>query len=409
MKVLWNAWHGEGEIDLAFPATWRVEKVQMTDAPQADLASLAASLRKPIGTPTLKELAAESKNAAIVVEDITRPSALGDILALVIDDLVAGGLNTRDIFFIVGLGAHSPMRRQELILKLGEDVVNNFPIYQNHVHENREYLGETERGTPIYINRFLLQADLRLSVGTIVPHGLAGFAGGVKTVAVGLAGIETLYANHQLAYKLPYSNTGRIVNNELRADLEEIGRRVNHRFCANTIVNSRREIVALFAGDPIAAHRAGVKYAATVYGTRLPPPADIVVFNAYPKDTDLIQLMNSMNAVARDLQRAINADGTAVLATACTHGAGTHYLLSSGMKAYGPLKREKLNLGRRGLIVFSPNLSPFDIRHYPEDTLLCNEWSAVIKELERRHGEKAVVSVFPNAALQIPVDVIDHA
>ena len=308
MKVLWQAWYGDREIELDFPATWLVEKVQMADAPPANPDSLAESLRQPIGTPTLQELAGASAQAAIAVEDITRPSPLGQIAPLVIEELQAGGLKSENIRFIIGLGAHTPMRRQELVMKLGSTIVENFPIYQNQPHENRKYLGETQRGTPIYTNAFFLEADLRLSMGTIVPHGHAGFAGGVKTVAVGMAGIETLHANHTIAYKLPHSMAGRIEGNELRADLEEIGRKVGHRFAVNTVVNSRRELVALFAGDPVAAHRVGVRFARKVYSTTFPPPADVAVFNAYPKDTDLVQVLNSMNAVVRDLRRAIKPD-----------------------------------------------------------------------------------------------------
>ncbi len=405
MKILWQAWYGDREIELDFPETWRVEKVQMADAAPAEPDSLAERLRQPIGAPTLQELAGTSTQAAIVVEDITRPSPLGHIASLVIAELQAGGLDPENIRFIIGLGAHTPMRRQELILKLGRSIVEDFPIYQNQPHENRKYLGETQRGTPIYTNAFFLEADLRLSIGTIVPHGHAGFAGGVKTVAVGMAGIETLHANHTIAYRLPHSMAGRIEGNELRADLEEIGRKVGHRFAVNTVVNSRRELVALFAGDPVAAHRAGVRFARKVYSTRFPPPADIAVFNAYPKDTDLVQVLNSMNAVARDLRRAIKPAGSAVLATACTHGAGIHYLLSSGMRAHGPLKREKIHLGKNGLIIFSPNLSYADIEEFPQDTCLFNSWPEVVAELRRRHGNEAAVSVFPNAALQIPEEI----
>ena len=405
MKVLWQAWYGDREINLEFPETWQVEKVQMADAAQAEPASLAKSLRQPIGTPPLQELARDSKTAAIAVEDITRPSPLGRIAPLIVEELKAGGLRAEDIRFIMGLGAHTPMRRDELIMKLGREIVEEYPIFQNQPHENRKYLGETERGTPIYTNAFFWEADLRLSAGTIVPHGLAGFAGGVKTVAVGMAGIETLHANHAIAYRLPHSMAGRIKGNELRADLEEIGRKVGHRFAVNTVVNSRRELVALFAGDPVAAHRAGVSFARTVYGTVFPPPADIAVFNAYPKDTDLAQVLNSMNAVARDLRRAIKPSGSAVLATACTHGAGIHYLLSSGMRSHGPLKRERIHLGSNGLIIFSPNLSYADIPHFPEDTCLFKTWQEVIAELGRRHGDRATVSVFPNAALQIPQEI----
>jgi nickel-dependent lactate racemase len=405
MKLLWQAWYKDEEIEVAFPPSWEVERVQMADAPPATLEALAEKMQQPIGAPRLKELAAGKQKAVVVVEDITRPSALEPILLLMVKEIIAGGVTPENITFIVGLGAHTPMRLHELEMKLGREIVRNYRLYQNHAHENQAYLGETTRGTPIYINRFFLEADFRVSAGTIVPHGLAGFAGGVKTVAVGMAGIKTLHANHQLAYKLDHSMAGRITGNELRADLEEIGRLVNHHFAVNTIVNSRRELVGLFAGDPIEAHRAGVRFAHSVYKTHIPRRTDIAFFNAYPKDTDLIQLVNSMNAVARDFRRVLNQDGTPVLMTACTHGAGIHYLTSAGMPAHSKMAREKFHLGRHGIIIYSPNLSYSDIHHYPDDTHLYNEWADVISELKRRHGDRASATVFPNGALQIPDDI----
>ena len=175
MKIRWQAWYGDRAIDLDFPAGWRVEKVQMADAPPAEIAALGDSLRKPIGTPTLQELARGGSCAAIAVEDITRPSALGPIMQLVLDELRAGGLGAEDIRFIMGLGAHTPMRREELVMKLGREVVENFPIFQNQPHENRKYLGETERGTPIYTNAFFWEADLAAERGHDRPARLGGF------------------------------------------------------------------------------------------------------------------------------------------------------------------------------------------------------------------------------------------
>ena len=407
MKIRWQAWYGDHEIALDFPGGWRVNKVQMAGAPAAEPDALFEGLQNPIGSPTLKDLARDSNKAVIVVEDITRPSPLDTVLQLVLAELQDGGLKSEDIFFIMGLGAHAPMRRQELSMKLGINVLDNYRVYQNHSHDNREYVGETRRGTPVYINSHYKEADLRISVGTIVPHGHAGFAGGVKTVAVGVAAVETLYANHTISYNLPHSMAGRLRDNEMRADLEEIAGMLDHRFVVNTVVNSRRELVALFAGDPIKAHAVGAKFAHRVYGTKLPALADVAVFNAYPKDTDLVQVGNSMNAVTKDLQRAIKPDGSAVLATACSQGAGIHFLLSSGMRANGPIRRETLNLGKHGLVIYSPNLSLPDIREFPPDTLLFNEWPDVIAELTRRHGDHATVSVFPNGAIQIPADIIE--
>jgi hypothetical protein len=144
-----------------------------------------------------------------------------------------------------------------------------------------------------------------------------------------------------------------------------------------------------------------------VYTTKLPPVADVAILNVYPKDTDIAQLINAMNAVGRNFQNGIKPDGSGVMITACSQGAGMHYLDSIGMRGYAPFSREKLGLGKNGLIIFSPNLSRSDIGCFPADTTLFNEWSNVIEELKRRHGDRATVSVFPNAAIQLPDSIID--
>ena len=339
-----------------------------------------------------------------MVEDITRPAPTASLLSLIISELEAGGLKPDDIWITIALGAHAPMRRQDLIKKLGQAAVERHTVYQHQPYENLEHLGTSRLGTPIYMCRFFLDADLRISLGGITPHGIAGFGGGAKTVAIGMGGIETLYANHVRIHGLG-PMVGRVEGNDRRADMEEIARIAGLRFIVNAVMNSRRELAGLFAGDLVQAHRAGVEFARRVYATKLPDKADVVVFNAYPKDTDLVQIGNALNAVGRDLGRAMKANGSAVLVTACTHGAGIHYLFSVGMRGHSKSDRTRIGLGEHGLIIYSPNLSYRDVMHtFPPDTLLFNEWRQVVEELERRHGESASVTAFPCAALQLPED-----
>jgi hypothetical protein len=131
----------------------------------------------------------------------------------------------------------------------------------------------------------------------------------------------------------------------------------------------------------------------------------VAVFNAYPKDTNLLQSINALNVIGYDLRRAIPADGTAVLAAACTDGLGINYLESAGMRLYLRFTREMMGLGQHSAIIFSPNLTLSEVRQmYPDDTLLFNRWEQVIEELTRRHGDCASTTIFPCGALQVPAD-----
>jgi nickel-dependent lactate racemase len=405
IKIPWQAWYDETELALSFPEDWRVTVAGMADAPVVGPGAVEQALREPIGSPPLRELASRSKRAVIVVEDITRPLRTAELLPAVLAELAAGGLASDDVRFVIGLGAHTPMNRADLIKKLGHDIAQRCAVYQNTPYENCEYLGDTRLGTPVYINRFFLEADLRISLGTLTPHAYAGYGGGAKTVAVGVAGIETLHANHGRAYSSQAVSTAQVDDNVCRADMEEIARMAGLAFAINGVLNSRCELAGLFAGDLVRAHRAAAVFAGQVSATVLPPPADVAVFNAYPKDTNLLQSINALNVIGYDLRRAIPADGTAVLAAACTDGLGINYLESTGMRLYLRFTREMMGLGQHSAIIFSPDLTLSEVRQmYPDDTLLFNRWEQVIEELTRRHGDCASTTIFPCGALQVPAE-----
>jgi len=400
--VPWAAWHGDVEHELGFPAGWQVEVYPMAGAPGTTLDAVEQALQQPIGTPALADLARDSRQAVIVVEDITRPLPAAALLPAILAELERGGLVEGKVRIVIGLGAHAPMERADLIKKLGQAVVDRFPVYQHQPHENLELLGHSSHGTPVQISRFYTEADLRIGLGSITPHSYAGYGGGAKIVAVGVAGMDTLEGNHSRTLAAGAGAVDRVEDNACRAELEEIARMAGLQFIVNGVVSSRRALVEVVAGDPVQAHRAGVEIARRVYATHLPDPVDVGVFNAYPKDTDLMQSGNALNVVASDPSRVVKAEGTAVLTTACPKGLGIHYLEGTAMRCYIMHERERHFRGRR-LILYSPNLSLPEVRQaYDADTVVLNRWEDVMAELEERHGEKATAAVFPSGAVQIP-------
>jgi nickel-dependent lactate racemase len=399
MKVPWQAWYNDKEEELCFPATWHVTLASMADAQEIDSSAIDLVLSKPIGSLSLTELAKGASKVAIVVEDISRPSPTAQILPKVLTHLELSGLRREQAQIIIATGAHLSMRRSELIKKLGEDVLESVQIFQHHNYENLKYLGHSQRGTPIFINRTFLEADLRIGVGSVTPHRFAGFGGGAKLVASGLAGMDTLHAHHSRAIAGEAGGVGHVEDNQFRADLEDIAERTDLRFVVCSVVNSRRQLAGVFAGDMIKAHRAAVAFARQVYATPIPPPADIGIFNAYPKDIDLVQSLNALNVINHEISRAVRCGGSVVMTTACPEGAGIHQWSGVGMRGY-----HERDFGGYSIIIYSPNLSYPEVKQtYPADrTLVFNRWHEVITELEKRHGHKASVTVFPYASLQVP-------
>ena len=402
VKVPWQAWYGDIEKDLSLPEGWHVSVAAMNDGEPIDHRRCEQVLHSPTGTPPLEDLAKKAQRASIVVEDITRPCPTAQILPSVLASLKRGGLGHEQVRIIVGTGAHTFMHRAELLKKIGPDILENVVVSQHHPYENLAYLGESRRGTPIYINRHFLESDLRIAVGGITPHSFTGFSGGAKLVAVGIAGMDTIHANHKRAVAGEAGGVGNVAGNECRADMEEIAERAGLAFIVAGVVNSRRQLAGVFAGHMIQAHRAAAEFARRVYATPLPPPADIGIFNAYPKDIDLVQAINAFRAVDNQIDKVVRPGGTVVIASACPEGAGFHLWAGPGGR-HDLVYDQYRDFGGYQVMIYSPHLSYLEAKPtYPDNTLVFKSWQETIEELTRQHGMAASVTVFPCASLQMP-------
>lgn len=400
----WGAWLQEEERTYALPSNWTVDVAAVAGADTARSGpGLTSALAEPIQSPSLGELARGKSTAAIAVEDITRPAAAGPVLEAVLGELEAAGIPASNVRVIFALGGHGPMHRHEMMLKVGESVMNRCDVSNHHPYENLVDLGVSKRGIPIHINRYFHEAELKLAVGSIVPHPYAGFGGGGKIVLPGVAGIETLYTNHRPAVTgLSGAGLGVVEGNTARAEMEEIALAAGLAAVVNIVPGARREPLGHFFGHPVAAHRAAVEFARTVFGTQVNPGADAVVLNAYPKDGEVLQVGNAFNAYRACTPPLVREGGTIIVSAACPLGRGYHSLHGPGGRLYrDPVRREYL--GDRELVVFAPDVSTHDVRKsfwhgYPH----ARDWNEVTTILEERHPSGGRMIVIPTAPLAIP-------
>jgi nickel-dependent lactate racemase len=399
VAVPWGCWHGDGPLDLEFPPGSAVEVNWIRDSRRLTDAEIQKSVSRPIESPSLRELAAGAQSAAIAVDDITRPTPIAAVLPCLLRELAS--IPEERITIIIALGAHRPMTRAELEQKLGAEVLRRFSVEQHHPYENLIDLGRSSRGTPVLLNRSFYEAALKITVGGVLPHPYMGFGGGAKLVVPGLAGIETLQANHQPAVT---GITGGLCDAEAEArrDIEEIALAAGLQFTCNVVVNARREIAGLFCGHPVAAHRAAARVCSNVYATTAPhAPYDIVCLNAYPKDTELLQAGNTMNCYRSSNRPLAKDGGTIVITSACSTGRGYHSLHGKDMRLYRTPGAKSYLQGRE-VILFSPNLNRHDFEvSFWNQYRFWPSWSEVVRYLESKHGSGASVGVFPLAPLQI--------
>ncbi|MDH4351951.1 MAG: lactate racemase domain-containing protein [Gemmatimonadota bacterium] len=416
VEVHTGAWHGDRRLQLSFPDSWNVEVVGQSAGPALDRAAMQRALQSPIGTPRLAELAGKCRTAAIIIDDISRPTPTADILPLVLDELEAGGMSLSQVRVVIAAGGHEPASTEENLLKVGAESAARVAWELHDPDGDLVHAGESPSGIPLHINRTVMEAELKIGIGGITPHDSAGFSGGSKILVPGVAGTQSARYLHDLLKGAKHR--GGSIDNDFRRELDVITGRLGLNFIVNVILNHQRQIAHLFAGDRVLAHREGVQVAAEKFAVTPPRDAEIVVVNTYPFDPNLWfvpwgtwPLMDTPDGVTR----IAIADGS--------QGVGGHRLkpteLSLLERAHVRLKtlrprhvlKQVRHLvtsltrtqSRRRLQfdILCPHISPEDLaRRFPAATLY-RTWDEVLAALQRKHGNGSVkVAVYPCAPLQ---------
>ena len=407
IKVPQFPWYGDTELELDFPDSWEVIVPQMAgkDAPKLSDKEIREAFLNPIGTPRIAELARNKKEVVILFDDLTRPTKIDGLLPYVLEELREGGIKDENIRFIAAIGAHGAMKLMDFSKKLGPEIPCKFLVYNHNPYENCTYLGKTSRGTPVSINNEFMSCDLKIAIGSIVPHPTSGFGGGGKMVLPGVAHIDTIAANHRNLCQIAESGSivldtwGRVDDNAMRLDLEEVARMSGLDVSVNALVNLQRDTIGLFVGDLVEAHREGVKMARKVYATEAPSEADIVVANAYIKANEAALVVTLGSKMLKE------AGGDLVVIGNIPEGQICHYLVRSfgkkmGGQLWGP--QTKLPPRVKRMIALGPYLDKAGLDWVgPMDKIIIiNSWAEILAMLKKSYGDKAKVVVTPDATLQ---------
>ena len=407
-----------GNLDerLDFPVDWTLNVMRMKGEGDAVLTpqQIAAAIQKPIGTPSLRELAAGKNNVVITFDDMTRPTPAFAIAPLVLAELKAAGIKDENILFLGSFATHRPMRLDEVQGKLGMEVATKYAWLNHSCFYGCKELGTTSFKTVVQVNQNFLGADLKVTMSGIKVHYDAGYGGGAKAVLPGLSHIETVEHNHNVILRqTKTSGPVRIFKNEMRLDIIEAARMAKVDFTVQTMYDQKLRPTHVFAGDIVDAHHAAVRVAANTYCTETFQNPDIVVANAYPQNAEAYN-------PARWLRYSMKPGGTGVLII--QHPATLdpiHFLNNrtasrSGM-AWFQSRNRVGGVGQGGgqgqnigLIVYSQYMNRNVMNNYPAGTMFATKWEEVIKFLKERHqGTGIQVAVYPYAGLQHQVIELD--
>jgi nickel-dependent lactate racemase len=249
------------------------------------------ALENPIGTDKLEDLLKLDHSVVIMVDDATRPTPTAKILPFILEPIEKAGIPDEAVRIFMGLGTHRPMTEEELRLKLGDDVRKRYRVInRDYRHGDFCDLGQTESGTPIEIDREVLEADFKIALGNVIPHISAGWGGGSKMILPGVCSQKTTDMMHLMACIVqPVLEVIGSRDNKPRAEMDAIAGKVGLDFIVNTVMDEDKNILGVFAGHFAEAHRKAAEIAEKVMVIPIPAQADILIVSANPCHFDYWQ------------------------------------------------------------------------------------------------------------------------
>jgi nickel-dependent lactate racemase len=321
--------YGKSELPVRLPKGCQPTVVRKPPMPLLENPhkSIEDALRNAVACPPLQQLAKSSSRVCIVICDITRPVPNGPILRGIVQELHAAGVANSQITILIATGLHRPNLGKEMLEVIGDEWIFNNIRIENHFARDTAWMVDLGRtptdGIPVILNRHLVDADLRIVVGLVEPHFMAGYSGGRKVVAPGVAGEETIRTFHNYQFMAnPLACNGNLIDNPLHRGQLEILKLLGPTYAVNTIIDEQRQMSFVNFGQCVESHLQSVEVVRKYAEVPIDRKFSTLVTSAagYPLDKTYYQTVKGMVAPLQIL-----ADGGhMIVASRCEEGLGSH-------------------------------------------------------------------------------------
>ena len=383
---------------------------------QADIASIRRNKSESLSDLDIitqihefvKSLNAQDRTVAIAIPDITRPKIPNVLLEELIKELKKKG--SKDIILIIATGLHPPLESYMEIIssKIHEMKVN---ITFHNPNNDISYLGVTSKGTPVFVNKRFLKADVKISIGVVEPHQFAGFSGGYKGILIGLGGKETICKNHSMMIS-PNAKLGVLKGNPVREDIEEAAKFIKNVFFINLILDSKNRLIKVFWGSA-ESYKKAVEYIKKTSGVSVKKKYDVVITSpgGFPRDIDLYQAQKALTVA----EFFCKPSGLIILVAECRLGFGEKRYVKLLKAAESPedvlnnFNFENFEVGPHKAVLFARTLTRFNVRiisKIPDEEfkdMFMKSFSNLYEALEDIPPDREIL-VIPNALQILPIE-----
>jgi lactate racemase len=419
--------YGDGQLSVEMPdGVTDVIVPAGKPATKPPSALLAGALTAPVAGPPLRDLVRPGQRVAVSICDGTRPQPRRLVLDAILECL-SGVVETTDVVVLVATGTHRGNTEDELEKMVGSDLVRRLRIVSHDARDpaHLDFMGEVGNGVPVWLNREWTQADVRITTGLVEPHFFAGYSGGPKMVAPGLAGLGTVLALHDAAHiGHPLARWGVTDGNPVHEDVCAIAAATGVTFSLDVVMNNDHEIVGAFGGELFAMHAAACAMVRASAMQAVEAPYDVVVTSnsGYPLDQNLYQAVKGMSAGAE----IVKPGGLVVCVAECRDGFPDHGLYRELLFSHGSpaelLESFKMSpttqadqwqvqiqaqvQGKATVALYSSFLSEEDVRRAHLEPV--RDISARVNTAVAEAGAGASVCVLPEGPRTVPYLAAQH-
>ena len=318
--------YGKNGLCVELPENVVVIEPDYLPALPDEIGALKTAIRNPLNSKPLRRTVLEDQTVGISVCDVTRPMPSSRVIPVILNEL--SHLSPDNITIFIATGTHRANDASELESMLGKEVINYGCRIVNHDAFNTETnrsVGQTSRGIPISINKDWLECDFKITTGFVEPHFFAGFSGGPKMIAPGLAGFETIMNLHNAdMIASPYSKWGVTEGNPIHDSIREIAKLAPSDFSIDVTINKDHGITSAYAGNMFDVHKAACRFAKSTAMQKVDNPFDLVITtnSGYPLDMNLYQTVKGISAASQ----IVRDGGGIICASECSDGIPEHGL-----------------------------------------------------------------------------------
>lgn len=316
--------YGKKGYKLKVPANFDVIEPKFIKEVGSAKEEISKALLSPINSKPLRSLLEGKNDIAISVCDITRAQPRKVVIETIVEH-IKDLIPISNIKILIATGTHRANTKDELIEMLGKDIVETLNVI-NHVCDDKESLIEMPTSLDdvnVLLNKHWVNADFRITTGFVEPHFFAGFSGGSKLVAPGLAGLKTIMKLHN--YKRlnnPNSIWGEVEKNPIQQDVRKIAKETGVDFTLDVALNRDQKITNVFSGDLIDSHNEACNFARETAMVQVSQPYDLVITSnsGYPLDQNLYQTVKGLSAASQ----IVKDNGEILCLSECSDGIPSH-------------------------------------------------------------------------------------